>query len=192
MKNRKKGDIQENQKWKRPTGSKFERQEAINKFLNQHTWIEPNIALLAKYLSGAVILKKPAFVPFYQIVVEHTDPDYALFLLKAVYKEADQILRDQDRKNVKVRQDYLEERFATAQLVEVRRMFLGMLGEEVRRGMLLESDLPYAGRIIEEASVSARPIPPNVNIEVGARAIVGMSLGILLVCIYFFFRKKPQ
>jgi uncharacterized protein involved in exopolysaccharide biosynthesis len=179
----------ETKTWIAPTGEEFDRDQAVKRYLNQTTWSPPSIAKLAEYLGGTIVVNEPDETPFYEIVVFHQDPEYALFLLQTAYKEADELLRQQDRDQVAERLAYLKGQLETTSLVEIRKMLLGMLGQEVRRGMLLESNLPYAARTIEPARVSAQPIPPNMRLEIGWRAVVGIFAGIVLVLGYYFIRR---
>lgn len=180
----------ETQSWIRPEGWRFELGEAIAEFLRQPTWAPPNMESLAKYIGGAVQVLEIKNSPFVEIVVEHPDPDFALNLLKTAYDEADQLLREQDRRQVEQRRSYLEERLARTSLYDMRQVVLALMAQEERSAMLLESDLPYAARTIEPAFVSSVPVALRPAIEIGIRVVAALALGIALVAGWAVLRGR--
>jgi len=181
---------EEAQSWIRPEGTRFEWREAYLSFLNQPIWRAPELESLANYLGGSLVVEEPKESPFLEVKVLHSDPEFALFLLTTAYTEADNLLRDQDRNQIAERQAYLRNQLATAELSDIRRMLLDLLGQEVRRGMLLESNLPYAARIIEPARVSSEPVPPNMRFEIGWRMVLAILLGVVIVVSYHLLRRR--
>lgn len=181
---------EEKQAWKEPTGFRHEWREKYNKFLKQPVWQPPNIESLSKYLAGAIGFKAVEDSPFFEVTVRNSDPQFAFWLLQSAYEEAERILRDQDRDQVGQRQQYLEEKIAKVQLQDLRAMFLEMLQQEVRRAMLLDSDLPYSARVIEAAHVSSQPEAPPLSLEIGWRMGFGIVLGIFVVLVHYFMRRS--
>lgn len=181
---------EQTQSWIRPQGREFEWNQSYRAYLNQPTWREPDLETLADYIGGSLVVEEPKDSPFLEVTVQHPDPDFAFFLLITAYNEADNLLRDQDRNQVAERQAYLRGQLATAELSDIRRMLLDLLGQEVRRGMLLESNLPYAARIIESARVSSEPVPPDMQFEIGWRVLLGLVLGTVLVVAFHLLRGR--
>jgi len=180
---------EEKQVWKEPSGLRYEIGEIANKFLKQTQWHPPDIESLSKYLVGSIDFEMVEGTPFYKVSTRNRDGEFALWILQSAYAEAERILRFQDREQVHQRQDYLEAKLEKVQLQDLRGMFLEMLQGEVRRAMLLDSDLPYAARVIEAASVSTRPNVPSLNLEIGWRMTLGFLLGIILILINYFVRR---
>lgn len=178
------------QTWTRPQGWRFELNQKIAEFLRQPTWAPPNMESLARYLGGALQVKEIKESPFIEIVVDHHDPEFALNLLKIAYAEADQLLREQDRREVSQRRAYLEERLARTSLSDMRQALIMLLAQEERSAMLLESNLPYAARVIEPAYVSSQPVPLNPTMEIGVRMLGGLALSLALVAGWAVLRGK--
>jgi hypothetical protein len=180
------------QRWIRPDGWLFNMGQALKGFFNQPTWSPPTMESLAKYIGGAIQIAKPKDKesPFYEISVEHQDPEFALSLLKLAYSEADQLLRDQDRREVTQRRAYLEERLARATLSDMRQVLVAMLGQEERSAMMLESALPYGARIIEPPYVSTEPVVLNPLLEVGIRVVAAIMIATILVFGWTVLRSR--
>jgi len=180
----------EKRAWKEPTGLRHEWREKYNKFLKQPVWQPPSIESLSKYLAGTINFKGVKDTPFFEVTVSNRDPKFALWLLQSSYEEAELILREQDRAQVGLRQEYLETKIAKVRLHDLHAMFLEMLRQEVRKAMLLDSDLPYSARVIEAAHVSSQPTAPDLNFEIGWRLMLGAILGIFVVLVHYFMRRS--
>jgi hypothetical protein len=178
------------QSWIRPEGWRFELDQKINAFLRQPTWAPPNMESLASYLGGAIQITELKATPFMEISVQHRDPEFALELLKTAYAEADQLLREQDRRQVNQRRSYIEERLSRTSLSDMRQVLLMLMAQEERSAMLLESDLPYAARIIEPPYVSSRPVVLRPAVEIGVRVLAGLAFAIALVAGWAVLRGR--
>jgi len=178
------------QSWLRPQGWRFELDQKIAAFLRQPTWTPPSMESLANYIGGSIQVGEVKGTPFIEIVVQHPDPEFALNLLKTAYAEADQLLREQDRRQVNQRRGYIEERLARTSLSDMRQVLLMLMAQEERSGMLLESDLPYAARIIEPPYASSRPVVLRPTVEIGVRVLAGLALAVALVAGWAVLRGR--
>ena len=178
------------QSWKRPEGWRFELDQKIAAFLRQPTWTPPNMESLARYIGGSLTVAAVKDSPFVAITVQHPDPEFALNLLKVAYAEADQLLREQDQRQVTQRRKYLEERLARTSLSDMRQVLLTLMAQEERSAMLLDGDLPYAARTIEPAYASSTPITLRPTIEIGTRVIAAIALAIALVAGWAILRGR--
>jgi hypothetical protein len=152
-------------------------------------WQEPDLETLARFLGGTVSFGNKEGTQFIEVSVNHRDSEMALFLLSAIYEGADEALRLQDREESRERRRSITRQLAQADLVDARQSLIGLLTGEERRAILLESDLPYAARIIEPAFVSNRPTDLNLVRIVGIPAAVGVLLGFVLVTLVGLFRR---
>jgi hypothetical protein len=178
------------QSWIRPEGWRFELRQDIAEFLRQPTWAPPNMESLARYIGGSLQVTEVLKSPFIEIAVQHPDPEFALNLLKIAYAEADQLLREQDRRQVTQRRAYLEERLARTSLSDMRQVVLTLMAQEERSAMLLDSDLPYAARTIEPAYVSSTPVALRPAIEIGIRVLAALALAVALVAGWAILRGR--
>lgn len=178
------------QTWTRPQGWRFELDQSIAEFLRQPTWQPPSMESLANYIGGSMQVEEEKNSPFISIKVQHPDAEFALNLLKVAYAEADQLLREQDRRQINQRRSYLEERLARTSLNDMRQVVLTLMAQEERSAMLLDSDLPYAARTIEPPYVSSKPVALKPPMEIGVRVIVAIALAIALVSGWAILRGR--
>lgn len=152
-------------------------------------WVAPNIESLAKYVSGAVIIDESIGKGFVEISFRHPDRKFAHYFLDVVFTELDDLLREQDRANSRERREYLRSRLADAKLVDSRQALVSLLTGEERQAMLLESDLPYVGSIIDPLYVSATPTRPNYRRIMAVPIAGGALLALLLITLVVVFRR---
>ena len=180
------------QQWKRPEGRRAVFEESIRARLHLGTWSEPTLESVAENLKSSVRVERMGTTPFYRISYRHTDPQFALWLLGTVYREADELMRNQDRASASERKRYLEAQVAVTPSVEGRAMLTGMLSAEVRRLMLLESSAPYAAQVVEPLFVSDRPSTPDLVRDLGVSLVGWMLAGSFLVILYSLIRSPRR
>ncbi len=177
--------------WSPPQGGRAELEASIRSRLHLGTWTAPTIESVAANLKSSVRVEQMGTTQFYRITYRHTDPQFALWLLGVVYREADELLRTQDRASAIERKRYLESQVTTTPSIEGKAMLNGMLSTEVRRLMLLDSSAPYAAQIVEPLYVSNQPSTPDLVRDFGV-GVVGWALaGAFLVVLYSLIRT-PQ
>ena len=180
----------EAQGWIRPSGERFERVERLRAFFKLATWRPPSISSLARYVGSNVVIEELEGTVFREVTVVNTDPDFARHLLETVYFEADDLLREQDQESTQVQKAYLENQVEKTAIAEIRTGLVGLLMQQENKAMLLESDLPYAARIIEAVYTTDRPTAPNAKTYTGIGLVVGASGGLALVTLIALFRRE--
>jgi len=180
----------ETESWIRPSGERFERMEKVRAFFNLGTWRPPSISSLARYLGSSLVFEEIEGTGFRKVGVTHTDPDFARFLLETVYFEGDELLREQDQQSTQIQKAYIEQKVEKSTIVEIRTGLVGLLMQQENKAMLLESDLPYAARIIERVSVADRPTAPNPRTHVAAGLVGGGFAGLCVVALAALFRRE--
>jgi hypothetical protein len=179
----------EGERWVRPTGRRFEWEQRLKGLFHLGTWSEPTVESLARYLKGSIVITKLELEPFRRISFAHTDPGFAYELLTTVYREADELLRQQDRAATAERRAYVQQQLQSAKMLETRDVLIGMLTNEEHTAMMLQSTLPYAARIIEPAFVSSTPTSPTVVGSLGPPVAIVVALGITLILLVALFRR---
>lgn len=180
----------EKQQWKRPTGDEFERQQKISAFFGQPLWSEPSLETLARAVGGSVVFRKDKDTPFWEVSVSGGNREAALRLLTIAYAEADELLRGQDRIESLQRRRYLESQLTGLTNIDVRQALVGLMSSEQRRAMMLESNLPYAARILEPPYVSEYPEGRNIRILIVLPAIILVLAGLLVITAVALFRRE--
>ena len=176
--------------WIRPTGEDFEKGQRRKAWLKLNKWSAPDIESLASYIGDSVKIEEVEGTSFMDVTYEHTDSKFALRLLNLVYLEADELLREQDRIESRKRRAYIEQQLQRASILDTRQALIGLLGNEERSAMLLESDLPYAARIIDPPFVSSRPTEPFLKFVFGVPMFLAGALGFLLITLVAVFRRE--
>ena len=175
--------------WIRPSGQEFERREQYLRFLNLPTWSEPSLEKLAAYVGDSVLVEQIEQSPFYEVKVTHSDPDFASYLLTITYREADELLRKRDRREVAERKAYLNERLLTETLEASRNVLYSLLTQEEQKEMMLEGDLPYAARIIDPPYLLDAPTAPSVARTVVFPIVIAVLLAVAALSAIALFRR---
>jgi len=177
------------ERWERPMGRRFEWEQRLRGLFNLATWSEPTVETLAQYLKGSIEIIKLELEPFRRISFAHTDPGFAYELLTTVYREADELLRQQDRAATVERRTYIQQQLQATNMLETKDVLIGMLTNEEHTAMMLQSTLPYAARIIEPAFVSSTPTSPSVIGSLGPPVAIVLALGVTLILLISLFRR---
>ena len=180
----------EQQRWRPLSDSDISLQEKVFSHLNVTNNHTPSVEKLAKYVGGKVQFEQIKKSDFWRVRVEDVDGDAALELLNNVYWTADELLREQDREQVRARQAYLRSRVDDAQITEIRRALIAAMMSEERTAMLLEGGLPYAAKVIEPPFLSENLTQPNLVLLIVMPAASGVLLGFLLVTLIAVFRSE--
>ncbi len=144
-------------------------------------------AELAAYLEDNVSVEPVGQTHLRRVSYMHADPEFAVFLLRAMQKAADDIIRADVRAQTGKRIAYL-----TTQLDEVlhpqhKDALVSMLMEQEHLRMMVNMDEPYAASLAEAPSVSAKPHWPNKSIFIPAFILVGAFAGYVLSGLF----RKP-
>ena len=178
------------ERWIRPSGKRFEWEQRVRGLFHLRTWSEPTIESLAEYLQGAILIEEHEGSPFNTVSFIHADSQFALEVLRTVYAEADEILRQQDRKETTERKAYIVEQLERTSILEMRAALVGLLTHEESTMMMLLGSLPYAARVIEPAYVSEIPTAPPILVTFGTPFLGSLAIGIVLVSLVALFRME--
>lgn len=178
--------------WRRPTGEAFERDQRWRAFMRQNLWTPPSIESLSRYLKGKVVIEPIEGGAFQRISVIDSDPQFALWLLQVTYTEADEFLREEDRRNVAEREAYINRELAVATNVQVQEALRGMLSTELARRVTLSGALPYAASIAEPARVSDQKTEPSARLLFGIPMAAGGALGFFVITLIAVMRRERR
>lgn len=178
--------------WRRPEGEDFERDQRRRALLRQNLWMAPNLETLADYVSGKLKITRVEGGTLEQISVEDPDPEYALWLLTTVYFEADDLLREQDRRDMADRVAYINREMAATTNFQIQEGLRGMLATELNRGVTLASNLPYAAKVTEPARVMNRRTEPNLRRIFVVPIALASAVGFFLITLLAVFRRERR
>lgn len=180
----------ESKTWRRPSDAAFERKEYLRALLRQTLWRPPDIDMLADYLKAAVNVRNMDPLPFVKLSYGHADPVMARFILEIVYAEADALLREQDLLENSRRKAYLQDQLNKVTVQDIRAVLLRLLTSAEQSAMLLESNLPYAARIVEPPRAPVQTEAANLFRIVGIPALTAPVLVIVLFLLVALLRRE--
>ena len=127
---------------------------------------------------------------FWTIQVDHIEADVAPRWLRIIYAEADDLLRDLDRKKLQNQSQFLRMRLQDAELASLRSSLFGAPVSQMKALHMMESDLPYAADIIEPAYAFGLKTTPNLLKTIGVPAGGAAFGGLVLIILISIFIKE--
>ncbi len=180
----------EKKDWIKPKVDENTYKQQLRRFLHLNSWHPPSIESLAGYLSGMVKIEQVGETVFYKISVEHSDRDFALYLLDIVYREADDLIGRLRRQEQEERKEYLERQIEKARLVEVRDALLSLLMQQEQRAIIADAKPPYTIKVIEPLHAPAAAKEPALRRAILVPVVVMVALVIVVVTIVVSFRTE--
>jgi hypothetical protein len=176
--------------WIKPNVDENSIRWKIKRFFHYNFPRLPDIGNLANYIGGSVSVSNMENLPFFKISVVNSDPEFALYLLDVVYREADEFLGERDRRKQLKNKQYVEAQLEKVQLAEVRAALLSMLMQQEQRAMLINSEPPYTLKILESPWVTTQPKEPRLVRLIGVPIAVALLLSLAFATISASFRLE--
>ena len=112
------------------------------------------------------------------ITFEHSDPDFALRMLKTIFRGADELVRSRRKERLDAQVAYLRRKLAQEEIRDLRVVLIQLWSDREKQLMLLQGDLPYTVNVVKKPVVTAYPIYPPVGLfmwlSLGAGVLLGM------------------
>jgi len=176
--------------WKVPKKVEPSWRKKLDILLQQDQSLAPGTELLARAIGGILVFTRIEETSFWKVEVNSADSDIALRWLQIIYAEADDLLRDRDRKKLLKQIEFLRSRLDAAELSDLRQgLFAALLSQEKSLHMI-ESNLPYAAEIVEPAYASALKTRPNLTKLIGTPVSGAVFVGLLLVVLIGLFLRE--
>lgn len=177
---------QDNNKWHPQPGIFGFLIRLPDKLFGRPTWSPPSSVRLSEYLSDNVGIRDFGDAGMKTISFDHKDPAFAVEVLQKIYKAADNELKVDALIRTRQYVVYLEKRLLSASVAEHRQALSQLLVDQERNQMLMEADLPFAARVVSDATVSDQPTKPKVVVTL----IVALLIGILVGVLWIFLLQK--
>lgn len=174
--------------WIKPEIDESSIRQRFRRYFHYNSPRPPDRQTLANFVGGAVRITETPGLPFFKISVEHSDPDFALFILETVYKEADELLAENDRQKQKRNKEYLQAQLEKTQLKEIRDSLLGMLMQLEQNMMLNSSEPHYAIKVLEKPWVMRQPKEPRLARIIGVPSAVAVIIILAILVLFVSFR----
>lgn len=169
------------QRWSPPGSLNADVRRWLGELFDVPWYTEPSVDRLAAYLESRLDVANLETTPMVTVAFNHRDGEFARRLLDTIYDETDQLLREQDRSNTEEAVTYLGEALTRASLVEHRLALQQLLLRNLAKLMLLDTDQPFAARMLEPPYVSPLPTSPKVNLVLIVAFVGGAILGLVMV-----------
>ncbi|PZP53940.1 MAG: hypothetical protein DI586_10470 [Micavibrio aeruginosavorus] len=140
-------------------------------------------ASLSSYIKRHVTIDPLGATNSQVITYRHADPLFAEKFLRHLHKVADEMIRNDARRQTETRIAYLQKALREVQNPEHRKALTDQLMLEERQMMVISMDQPFAAEIIEPSSASSKPVWPRWGIVLPVCILIGAFLGFLLFTI---------
>lgn len=170
--------------WKEPGGVvSFVKKVVVRPFLNGSKWQPPSAERLAMHLQEKLILSKDMDTGFLTIIYEHPDAEFGAWLVGALHKSADNLLRSRERVRTDQRLDYLSETLAGTGNRAQREVLIELLSDEQQKMMMIEADESYVAEIVQFPVVSKIPTQPKPILTMLMAGLLGLVFGCFVVMV---------
>lgn len=171
----------ERQAWRAPSGLFAALEKAVLGFFGFPAWSEPDVTLLAEWLGNQITIQRLAGSALHRIEMDNPSPAFAVEVIGAAHRTADQILRETALEWIGRQIAQIENEIALATSSTRREALQEMLVEQYQAQALLRTDQPYAAQIVVPAAASATPTSTSPILILVLAAVVGVILGVFLV-----------
>jgi hypothetical protein len=168
----------EHQTAKSPTGFTAISRAWIRSMLHRPPVTSPGPEALRRRITADLNLDRLTETRMYKITFQFPDPVFAQSFLGAIAMEANDILRERERRRAQLRVDYVRKRLDEVQVEDYRMMLLSLLSQAEKELLATQSDLPFAADVVEAPSVSSIPTSPKLVPILGVGGIAGLMLGL--------------
>lgn len=163
--------------WRRPTGVGAAVSGLFNPLFGLPTWLPPSAEALAGTYGGNLKLQSVPDSSMMRLIYSDSDPQRAQMILTYMLDDANELLRQQARRDARAQASYLRERLSQTDMQSYRETLVGLLAEQEQRLMLTNGQLPFAARTVERITVSQGPTSKRPMLYASIATIIGFCLG---------------
>jgi uncharacterized protein involved in exopolysaccharide biosynthesis len=172
----------EEQRWQAPEGFVPVLRRSIAVFLGGAPWKPPGPARFAQDMRNSLLFSPVGRSQMLRIAIRTPRPQLAVDLLSNLHREADRIIRDQERRRVTAYLDYLNRELPKVANTENRTAMTDLIVEQQRQLMMLSAEnVSFASEIVEPPSIPYRPIGPGGLMVLIMFTAVGLGAGLAAI-----------
>lgn len=153
-------------------------------------WKAPETTRLQSYLDNQINVEQDSKKPLVTLTYSHKDPEFALYLIQAINKTTDDLLRQQTLSRTSEYIKFLTEKLQTTSVAEHRDDIAQALSDQEKLAIFAQSNSAFAAQPIDTATVSARPTSPKPLAVLVASLFLGCLLGSLVVLVRSVARPR--
>lgn len=135
---------------------------------------------LAEWLQDNIRVEPAGATRLRRVTVLHPDPAFAVFLLQALYKTADGLIRAELAGKTENRIGYLREAIGRTDHPEHRRVLTDLLMDQEQISTIMAVGEPFSAMIAEPPYATAKPYWPRRPFVLAGFAFAGLVLGYAL------------
>lgn len=143
-------------------------------------WSPPDAARMQIYLQDNVSVSDDQRNAIATISMTNSDPEFAIALLTALNKQADQMVRVRSQARAEAAIAYLQETLPTVALAEHRSALADALGEQERVKMMSKASSSFAAEQLGAIIATPEPVTPSPTLTLAALSFLGLLLGALV------------
>jgi len=181
---------EETKQWIVPKNDSSEYIKSFDRYLNVPVWTPPTIENLAEFVKGKLKVEQIRSSAYQEIRFVDHDPEFALWMLNTVFKEALGMVRDRQRNQQKIRRELIQRRLSETPISEFKSALVEMLAREIRSELLISDKLPFAAEVIEIPFISTEKTTPDRNRLVYLKMVIGGAFAGLIVLVWMLYRRE--
>lgn len=155
-------------------------------------WQKSDYASIAKYLRRHIVVKNVSTTTMRQLYFRHRDRETGIRLLQAVYKAADNVLREAALSRAATTIKYINEQAASVSSAQNYSALQMQLMEQQREHLMLSVGLPFAAEALGPPSATANPDWPNAVLVLIAAAFTGIITGLAFTGLRFMWQREED
>lgn len=180
---------EERQEWIKPSGLRIRMRFALREFFGQEAWSPPSAVSLARYIQSSLQLTPSEESPdIITVSFNHPDRELAGDLLSSVYQTTDDLLRRDKAKSAAANIDYLNQKLGNVSISSYRLVLLELLAQQETTQMLIQTDAPFAAKVLDPVHVSSIQTQPRITIWLAVGVAAGLLLGLSLALLIHLAR----
>jgi hypothetical protein len=150
-------------------------------------WTPPDAARMQTWLQDHVSVSDDQRNAIATISLTDADPQFAVAMLTALDRSADQLVRQRSLARAEASIRYLQTTLPTVVLAEHRAALAESLGEQERVKMMSMASSSFAAEPLGAIVASPEPVTPNPLLTLAALSLLGILVGALVAV-----NRKPR
>lgn len=147
--------------WKAPGGPLYAMKGVLKRLLHWPERSAPDADDLGKFIATKFNIDAPLSSQFATVSITAGSPEEAEGLLTAILKEADNLIREERRRDVAARIAYLENVLPKVDAADQRTSLTAVLSAQQQSMMEIEADQRYAYSLVDPPHANHTPVAPN-------------------------------
>jgi uncharacterized protein involved in exopolysaccharide biosynthesis len=182
------------QRWRQPTGIGSWLKNAVRALLGLSPWHPPDEDSVEDYLEKNLAKVPQPGSSLIELSFEFQDPQVAQEFLRAIYSEADNIVRGMDlKRSTEVIKSVNAELNDGTLSASARQTLIQFLDQEYQVKSLASANVSYSADVFDDASVTTRPTSPTplpvLLIGVAIGGLLGLAFDSLRSRFWALFRR---